>query len=274
MKKQLSLAALGLALSASAFAQDATPAQPTPTEAAPKLSSEEAKQRTSYGLGYQNAFQLANAGLVASDFNKDAFFEGFSEALAGAELKFTPEQLDAAMQALQQSLVARDTKIGEENLKKEIAFLEQNAKADGIVTTKSGLQYQILAKGGDKKYEAPKDAPNGVDQQSEFLVNYRGTLIDGSEFDKSPEGEPVPFTLQVVPGFAEALKMMPIGSKWKIFVPSTLGYGERRSGAKLGPNSTLIFEIELTEIRKRPQPQGGLPFQMPAGAMPQGHPGQ
>lgn len=276
MKKQLSLAALGLAFSASAFAQDAkdaTPAQPK-AEAAPAISAEEAKTRTSYGLGYQNAFQLANAGLVASDFDKEAFFHGFTQALAGAELKYTPEQLDAAMQALQQSLVARDTKIGEENLKKEIAFLEQNAKVDGVVTTKSGLQYQILAKGGDKKYEAPKDAPNGVDQQSEFLVNYRGTLIDGSEFDKSPEGQPVPFTLQVVPGFAEALKMMPIGSKWKIFVPSTLGYGERRSGAKLGPNSTLIFEIELTEIRKRPQPQGGLPFQLPAGAMPQGHPGQ
>ncbi|MFC4991038.1 FKBP-type peptidyl-prolyl cis-trans isomerase N-terminal domain-containing protein [Rubritalea tangerina] len=275
MKKQLSIAAFGIALSSSTFAQEPTPAPAAEDKKAPAaeekktpaLSPEEIKSRTSYGIGYQNAFQLANAGLIASDFDKDAFFSGFQEALNGAELKYTPEQLDAAMQALQASLMERDKKIGEENLAKGKAFLEENAKKEGVKTTESGLQYIVLEKGGDKKYEAPKDAPNGMDMQSEFLVNYRGTLIDGTEFDKSPEGTPVPFTLQVVPGFAEALKAMPIGAKWKIFLPASLGYGERRQGAKLGPNSALIFEVELTEIRKRQMPQG-MPFQLPPGAIP------
>ena len=274
MKKQLSIAAIGLAFTATSFAQaPKNQAAPAVEIKAEQLSSEVVKSRTSYGIGYQSAFQLANAGLIVSDFDKDAFLSGFTEALSGAELKFTPAQLDAAMQTMQATLVDRDKKIGAENLKKGTAFLAENAKKEGIKTTESGLQYLVLEKGGDKKYEAPKDAPAGVDQQSEFYVNYRGTLIDGTEFDKSPEGQPVPFTLQVVPGFAEALKMMPIGSKWQIFIPAKLGYGERRSGAKLGPNSTLIFEVELTKIGKRPAPQG-MPFQMPAGAMPQGHPGQ
>lgn len=274
MKKQLSIAAIGLAFTATSFAQEPkTPAAPAVEKKAEQLSPEVVKSRTSYGIGYQSAFQLANAGLIVSDFDKDAFLSGFTEALAGAELKFTPAQLDAAMQTMQASLMERDKKIGEDNLKKGTAFLAENAKKEGIKTTESGLQYLVLEKGGDKKYEAPKDAPAGVDQQSEFHVNYRGTLIDGTEFDKSPEGQPVPFTLQVVPGFSEALKMMPIGSKWQIFIPAKLGYGERRSGAKLGPNSTLIFEVELTKIGKRPAPQG-MPFQMPPGVAPQGHPGQ
>ncbi len=269
MKKHLSIAAFGIALTSAAFAQD--PATPTTEKAAaPALSPKEVKTRTSYGIGYQSAFQLANAGLIASDFDKEALTQGFNEALTGATLKYTPEQLDAAMQALQASLIERDKKIGEENLKKGTEFLEENGKKEGIITTDSGLQYQILEKGSDKKYEVPKDLPNGMDMQTEFYVNYRGTLIDGTEFDKSPEGEAVPFTLQVVPGFAEALKMMPIGSKWKLFIPSKLGYGENRSGAKLGPNSTLIFEIELTKLGKRPTPQG-MPFQLPSRAMPQNH---
>lgn len=275
MKKQLSIAALGLGFTASAFAQQATPAvAPATEEKAPALSPEVVSQRASYGLGYQSALQFANAGLTTADFDKDSYFKGFTEALQGAELKFTPEQLDEAMTALQQQLIARDAKIGEENLKKEAAFLEENKKKDGIITTESGLQYQIIEKGGDKKYEAPADAPGGVDMQAEFTLNYKGTLTNGTVFDQSPEGKPAKFTLQVVPGFAEALKTMPIGAKWKVFIPSKLGYGPRRMGAKLAPSSTLVFDIELLEVGKRPMPQGGMPFNLPAGAMPAGHPGQ
>lgn len=276
MKKQLRIAALGLTFSTVAFAQTAAPAAaPTTEEKAPELSTAEVSQRASYAIGYQNAFQLAGAGLVATDFDKEAFFTGFTEALNGAELKYTPEQLDAAMSALQTQLQDRDTKLGEANLLKEATFLAENGKKEGVITTESGLQYQIITPGGDKKYEAPKDAPGGMDMQSEFKVNYTGTLIDGTQFDKSPEGEPAALTLQVVPGFAEALKTMPIGAKWKVFIPSKIGYGERRNGPKLSPNSTLIFELELVEIGKRPLPQGGgMPFNMPAGAMPAGHPGQ
>ncbi len=109
--------------------------------------------------------------------------------------------------------------------------------------------------------------------QSEFLVNYRGTLLDGTEFDKSPDGQPIPLTLQVIPGFGEALKSMPIGSKWKVFIPAKLAYGQQRQSAKIEPNSALIFELELTEIRKRQMPQT-LPFQLPQGALPQAQPSQ
>ena len=276
MKKQLSIAALGLAFSATAFAQEAAApvTAPATAEKAPALSTEEVAKLSSYGLGYQNASQLAGAGLVESDFDKDAFFLGFTEALNSAELKYTPAQLDAAMSALQAQLLERDAEIGEENLKKEAAFLETNSKKEGVVTTESGLQYTIINKGGEKKYEAPKDAPGGMDMQAEFKVNYTGTLIDGTEFDKSPEGQPTALSLQVVPGFAEALKMMPIGAKWQLVIPAKLGYGDRRNGPKLAPNSTLIFELELVEIGKRALPQGGMPFGMPGGAMPAGHPGQ
>ena len=117
----------------------------------------------------------------------------------------------------------------------------------------------VIKKGGDQKYEEPKgeNAP-----QKLFKVHYRGTLIDGTEFDASPEGEPIPMTLQVVPGFREALTTMPVGAKWKLFLSPELAYGERRASAQIEPNSTLIFELELVAIEDAPQrPQ--LPFQIP-----------
>jgi FKBP-type peptidyl-prolyl cis-trans isomerase len=270
MNKKLSIAALGLAFTASAFAEEKSTEQEATK---PALSPEKIRTDSSYFFGYQSAAQLANAGLVASDFDKDSFFEGFANGLKSDEPKIGQEEITAVMQALQAQLQERDKKLGEENLKKEEAFLAENKKKEGVITTESGLQYIILEKGGDKKYEAPKDA-SGPDMQSEFTVNYKGTHIDGTQFDASPEGEPVKLTLQVVPGFGEALKTMPIGAKWKLFIPSKLGYGERRMGPILAPNSTLIFELELKEIGKREMPQGGMPFQLPAGAMPQGHPGQ
>jgi FKBP-type peptidyl-prolyl cis-trans isomerase len=98
------------------------------------------------------------------------------------------------------------------------------------------------------------------------MVNYKGTLIDGKEFDASPAGEPVPMTLQVVPGFKEALTTMPVGAKWKVYLPSELAYGEERRSAEIAPNSALIFELELVEIKDAPPaPEGGMPFPMPQG---------
>lgn len=270
MKKTLATT-ISLGLSALAFAQAPTPAPAAP--AAAKLDDATVKQRVSYAIGYQSAFSLASAGLKGSDFNNDAMLEGFLEGLAGGELKFKPAELDAAMQQLKGLVDARDAKVGEANLAKSDAFFAENGKKDGVVTTESGLQYTIIEKGGEKKYVAPEQLQNGQDMQSEFLVNYRGTLLDGTEFDKSPEGQPLPLTLQVIPGFGEALKSMPVGSKWKVFIPAKLAYGPQRQSAKLEPNSALIFELELTEIRKRQMPQN-LPFQLPQGALPQGHPGQ
>jgi FKBP-type peptidyl-prolyl cis-trans isomerase len=99
------------------------------------------------------------------------------------------------------------------------------------------------------------------------MVNYKGTLIDGTEFDASPVGQPVPMTLQVVPGFQEALKSMPVGAKWKLYLPSELAYGAERRSGDIGPNSVLIFELELVKLEKAPA-QPDMPFPMP---MPAGH---
>lgn len=121
------------------------------------------------------------------------------------------------------------------------SFLESNIKAEGVDSTASGLQYKVLVAG-----KGPKPTLN-----DRVKVNYRGTLIDGTEFDKSPEGKPATFGLRgVIKGWTEALQMMPVGSKWEIYVPADLAYGKRGGGEKIGPGCTLIFEIELLEIVK------------------------
>ncbi len=142
-------------------------------------------------------------------------------------------------------------------------FLEENAKREGVVTLPSGLQYEVINKGGESKYAAPKEG----DPEKQFMVNYKGTLIDGTEFDASPEGSPVPMTLEVIAGFKEALTLMPVGAKWKLFIPSGLAYGEERRSAEIAPNTALIFELELVEIKDAPAaPEGGgFPLATPQG---------
>jgi FKBP-type peptidyl-prolyl cis-trans isomerase FklB len=127
-----------------------------------------------------------------------------------------------------------------ENKKKADEFLEENKKKEGVITTESGLQYKI-----EKEGDGPK--PTAEDRVS---VHYKGTLIDGSEFDSSyKRNRPATFPVgRVVKGWTEALQLMPVGSKWTLFIPPELGYGERGAGSKIGPNSALIFEIELLEI--------------------------
>lgn len=121
------------------------------------------------------------------------------------------------------------------------AFLESNIKAEGVDSTASGLQYKVLVAGNGPK---PKETDR-------VKVNYRGTLIDGTEFDASQDSVPATFALRgVIKGWTEALQMMSVGSKWEIYVPSDLAYGKRGAGEKIGPNATLIFQIELLEIVK------------------------
>jgi FKBP-type peptidyl-prolyl cis-trans isomerase len=160
-------------------------------------------------------------------------------------------------------LQTREKEIAAANLEAGAKFLEENAKREGVITTASGLQYEIINKGGEEKYTAPAE---GAEDNKQFMVNYKGTLISGKEFDASPEGEPVPMTLQVVEGFKEALTTMPVGAKWKLFLPSSLAYGEERRSAEIGPNSTLIFELELEKIQDAPAQPQGMPFPMPQGA--------
>jgi len=244
---------------APAPAEEAPPAEPAPDPAAVKSDS-------SYALGYRTgggfAQQFGKFGVGADDLDMDTFIKGFLAAVKGDKPEIEEEKLQAAMSALGGMLETREKEASAANLEAGNKFLEENGKREGVITTKSGLQYEILAKGGDEKYVAPKE---GADDNKQFMVNYKGTLISGKEFDASPEGQPVPMTLEVIPGFKEALTTMPVGAKWKLFIPSALAYGEERRSADIAPNSALIFELELVKIEDAPAAPQGFPFPMPQG---------
>lgn len=235
------------------------------TPAKPVLDPAVVKTDSSYALGFRTggsfAQQFGRFGVSVADLDTESFLKGFLAAFKGEKPGLDEEKLQAAMQALGDLLQNREKEAAATNLEKGKKFLDENGKRSGVVTTTSGLQYEVLAKGTDEKYVAPKE---GATDNKEFLVNYKGTLIDGKEFDASPAGKPVPMTLQVVPGFKEALTTMPVGAKWKLFIPSALAYGEERKSADLAPNSVLIFELELVKIQDAP-PQQQMPFQMPGG---------
>lgn len=235
-------------------AQDAAaPATPP----APQLTDAEVKNISSYILGLQSSQRFASSGLEASDIDMETFGKGFLIGLSGGEPEYPEAKLRAAMEALGNTVQARQAKQADVNLAAGNVFLAENAKREGVKTTASGMQYEVLKQGGEQKYVAP--AGGAADNGTRFMVNYRGTLIDGTEFDKSPEGQTFPMTLQVIPGFQEALTSMTVGSKWKIFLPANLAYGARAAGPKIGANSALIFELELVEIQKAAAPAPGAP---------------
>ena len=248
-------------------AQDAAApaaAAPAAEATAAAMSPEQVKKNTSYGFGYQNGRQFAQQvgrfGVSIDDIDNAEFMRGFTSAMAGKQPEVSEKDIQTAMVTLQGLMETREKQLAAKNLEAGKAFLAENGKRKEVTTTASGLQYEVIAKGGDKKYEGK----GGDDESKQFLVNYRGTLIDGTEFDKSPEGQPVPMTLQVIPGFKEAITTMPVGAKWKLFIPADLAYGEQRGSAELGPNSTLIFELELVGIEDAPPPMPG-GFPMPQG---------
>ena len=279
--------ALGLIASTSAAADkkpaaDAAPAKSeaiTPAieaPAKPKLDPAVIKSDSSYALGFRTgggfAQQFGKFGVGADDLDPETFLKGFMAAIKDGKPELEEAKLQAAMEALGEMLQGREKEKAGANLEAGKKFLAENAKREGITTTKSGLQYEVITKGGSEKYVAPKE---GAEDKKQFMVNYKGTLIDGKEFDASPPGEPVPMTLQVVPGFKEALTMMPVGAKWKLFLPSELAYGEERRSAEIAPNSVLIFELELVKIQDAPAaPAGGMPFPMPQGGPGGPQPGE
>lgn len=187
-------------------------------------------------VGTNNKQQVENAP-GGADINLDAMVAAFSAASKGEEGAMTTEEAD---QIIRRFFEAAGEKEGQVNLEAGNAFLEENKSRDGINTTTSGLQYEVITEGTGPK-------PSAEDR---VRVHYHGTLIDGTVFDSSVDrGEPAVFGVgQVIPGWTEALQLMPVGSKWKIYLPSNLAYGERGAGADIGPNSALIFEVELLEI--------------------------
>ena len=269
--------ALGLAATTIAQTPAASPAKPeaeapaAEAPAKPKLEPAVIKADSSYALGFRTGStfsqQFGRFGVSAADIDQDNFIKGFMTAVKGDKPELGDAKLQAAMQALGDLLQTREKEVATANLEAGKKFLEENGKRKEVTTTKSGLQYEVLTKGGEEKYVTPKDPAK---DNKQFMVNYKGTLISGKQFDASPEGEPVPMTLQVVEGFKEALTTMPVGAKWKLFLPAALAYGAERRSADIGPNSALIFELELVKIQDAPAaPEGGMPF-----PMPQGQPGE
>lgn len=266
--------ALSLAASASAWAQNEDPGRPKatavsppvaiPTGETPTADPAAVKTDSSYGLGYRTGGEFGqrygNYGVTADDLDTAAFLKGFLDGLKGSDPALSDDKVGAAMQALGDLLQQREQELAARNLEAGQAFLEKNKAKEGVKTLESGLQYEVLAPGGGETYQEPKEG----EPAKQFQVHYRGSLIDGTEFDASPEGEPVTMDLEVIDGFREALTTMPVGAKWRLFVPSGMAYGEQRRSPEIGPNSTLIFELELLKIEDAPPAQpGGLPFPMP-----------
>lgn len=209
-------------------------------EEAPVLKTQ--KDKMSYSIGAEAGRNFKRLGV---EVDTDLLVKGLRDALSGEKLLMTDEELRAAMTAYQAEVrqkQAQAARLAAENNKKAgDAFLAENTTKEGIVTLPSGLQYKILKAGDGKR-------PTEADRVE---CNYRGTLISGTEFDSSyRRGQPATFKVSgVIPGWREALKLMPVGSKWQLFIPPQLAYGERGTGRDIGPNATLIFEVELLAIK-------------------------
>jgi FKBP-type peptidyl-prolyl cis-trans isomerase FklB len=224
-------AAAALLLPLAGLAQDQKPTLSDP------------KDKKSYALGTTLGQQMKQQGL---DINIEIFFKGLKDAYAGGEMLLTQKEVQDAMTAFQSEMMAKaqeKNKVASEKNKKEgEAFLAENKTKPGVITTASGLQYKVLTEGKDAR--KPKE-------DETVTVNYRGTLLDGTEFDSSyKRGTPATFPVKgVIKGWVEGLQLMTVGSKWQLFIPSALAYGENGAGPQIGPNSTLVFDVELISIK-------------------------
>jgi FKBP-type peptidyl-prolyl cis-trans isomerase FklB len=271
-----SLAAAGLFLAAStpaqqtpaasspttppAAAKPATAAKPAQTPAAKPgaaaaaraqapLTLKTQKEKASYAIGMNIGKNLKRDSV---EIDTAMFYRALKDALAGNKLLLTDEEAKTALMTLQTEVRAKEeakTKAAAvENKKTGDAFLAANKSKEGVVTLPSGLQYKILKAG-----TGPKPAAEDT-----VLCHYRGTLIDNTEFDSSyKRGEPLKIPVGgVIKGWTEAIQLMPVGSKWQLFIPSDLAYGERGApGSPIGPNSTLVFEVELISIEPKAAPK-------------------
>ena len=202
------------------------------------------KDKVSYIIGQNIGNSFKQQGLDGEVVDLDVLRAGIDDALAGVEPKIPEDQIAEIMTAFQQELTARTDSVnsakGEANKKAGEEFLAENAKKEGVTVLPSGLQYKVITEGTGEK-------PGLTSMVS---VHYTGTLIDGTEFDSSHKrGQPATFPVNgVISGWTEALQLMPEGSKWMLYIPSDLAYGEQAAGPDIGPNSTLIFEVELLSV--------------------------
>lgn len=196
------------------------------------------EEKISYTIGVQIGQQLNQDDLAIVP---DHFLAGVLDSLEEKELKLTEEEQQNTMIALQERLQAKREEMAAAKNVENAKFFEDNGKKDGVVTTDSGLQYKVLEEGKGEKPQL----------NDTITAHYHGTLLDGTVFDSSVDrGSPASFPVnRVIAGWTEALQLMPVGSKWRLFVPSDLAYGERGTqGGPIGPNTPLIFDVELLSI--------------------------
>jgi len=267
--KRMGMAVLALGLFACGVSAQQAPAKapaaapakapaaaPAPATQAPAPASafKTQKEKVSYAIGMEMGKGVKTQGI---DVDPSILEQGLKDALTGGKSQMSDDELKQVISSLQQDIRQKQMQVQEtaaaENKTKGEAFLAANLKKDGVVALPDGLQYKILTAGQGKK---PAESDT-------VMCNYKGTFVDGTEFDSSAQaGKPVPFEVKnVIPGFKEVLQLMPVGSKWQVFVPSNLAYGERGAGGVIGPNAMLIFEIELVSIQEASptQPAGGAP---------------
>ncbi|HEY3932237.1 MAG TPA: FKBP-type peptidyl-prolyl cis-trans isomerase [Verrucomicrobiae bacterium] len=202
------------------------------------------QSRSSYAIGMMMGERWKQQGI---DLNNEVFLRGLEDAEAGTNTLMTEKEMGDTLNQFQQTLMAKQKQMreemGEKNKAEGSAFLAANKNNPGVVTLPDGLQYKIITE-GTGKIPAPDDI---------VTVNYRGTFVDGKEFDSSAKtGHPVQFPANhVIPGWTEALTKMKVGSKWELFIPPVLAYGEQ-GGRTIPPNATLIFEVELLDVKAAP----------------------
>lgn len=231
--KWLGIAAIGVLLAAPAGANAADTGAPLSTD----------RDKMSYGVGVDVARNFKRSEV---DIDINRFIQGYKDALSGEKLLLNEKELHAIrntlMTQVRQQSARHHEQAAEQNRTKGAAFLAANNAKPGIVALPSGLQYKILTAGTGMK-------PTDTDAVE---VHYRGTLLDGTEFDATDPGKTATLQMaQVISGWREALKLMPAGSKWQLFIPGELAYGSRGVGQDIGPNETLIFEVELLAVTPR-----------------------
>lgn len=223
---------------------------PSANAQAPESAFKTQKEKVSYALGMEMGKGVKSQQI---DVDPEIMMKGLKDGLSDAKPEMSEEELRQVITSVQQEIRQKQIQEREaaanENKTQGETFMAENAKKEGVVALPDGLQYKILTAGQGKK-------PAETDT---VLCNYRGTFLNGTEFDSSARaGKPVPFEVKnVIPGFREALQLMPVGSKWQLFVPSNLAYGERGAANVIGPNATLIFEVELVGIQAQTPSSSG-----------------
>ena len=243
-------------------AAPAVTAPPAATESPAAAAPKSDKEKLSYAIGVSWGMQLKGANL---DLDLESLSQGLRDAAAGHKLALTDPEIQAAIDKMKtemaqkreeriKALTAQMKEMGEKNKVEGPKFLEANKKKKGVVTLPDGLEYEVTSK-GEGKLPGPSDV---------VTISYRGTFIDGKEFDSSTvHGKPLEVGLDgtFIPGMIEALKLMKAGAKWTIFIPPELAYKDQGMFPIIGPNAVLIFEVEVLGIKERPKEAPAMPMQ-------------